>query len=143
MKKTRIIYWVTTALIVFIMGVSAVSYLLRVEHFVESTRALGYPLYLMSILGVAKLLGILTLLLPRFPKLKEWAYAGFVFNLIGAAWSHAAVGEYTHVPLALLWLAVLITSYLTYQRLQASNVPIHSRSRSAELIKPIEARQKA
>ncbi len=111
------IYRVTTLLIAFIMSVTGVSYLLGVAHFAESTRALGYPMYLMPFLGVAKLLGVAALLTPGFSRLKEWAYAGFVFNLLGAAWSHLAAGQYSHVPLALLWLGVLFLSYVTFRRL--------------------------
>jgi hypothetical protein len=114
------IYRATTLLIAFIMGVTGVCYLLGVAHFADSTRELGYPLYLMSLLGVAKLLGVAALLTPGFPRLKEWAYAGFVFNLLGAAWSHLAVGQYSHVPLAMLWLGVLLLSYVTFRRLGQS-----------------------
>ncbi len=123
MKRNRIIYRVTTLLIAFIMGVTAVGYLLGVAHFADSTRELGYPLYLMSLLGVAKLLGIAALLTPGFARLKEWAYAGFVFNLLGATWSHLAVGQYSHVPLALLWLGVLVLSYVTFRRLGPPPAP--------------------
>lgn len=119
MKNLRLVYWISTGLIVLLMGISAVSYLLRVPHFVESTRELGYPLYLLSMLGVAKLLGLAALLVPGWPRLKEWAYAGFVINLVGAAWSHAAVGQYDHATLALAWLAVLLTSYVAFRKRSA------------------------
>ena len=109
-KKRALVCWVSTGLIVLIMGISAVSYLLRVPHFVESTHELGYPTYFMSILGVAKLLGVLALLWPGWPRLKEWAYAGFTFNLVGATWSHLAVGQLDHAALAAAWLAVLLAS---------------------------------
>jgi uncharacterized membrane protein YphA (DoxX/SURF4 family) len=120
MTKLTLVYRISTGLIVLIMGISAVSYLLRVPHFVESTQSLGYPAYLMSLLGVAKLLGLAALLVPGWPRLKEWAYAGFTINLIGATWSHLAVGQYEHAPLAVVWLAVLLTSYVTLRRRMAN-----------------------
>jgi hypothetical protein len=115
-KKRALVYWASTGLIALIMGISAVSYLLRVPHFVESTHGLGYPTYFMSILGVAKLLGVLALLWPGWPGLKEWAYAGFTFNLVGATWSHLATGQLDHALLAAAWLTVLLVSYRTYRK---------------------------
>lgn len=83
--------------------------LLRADVQQESIAALGYPEYLMTILGVAKILGVVALLLPRLPLLKEWAYAGFTFDLLGASASHAfaehSIGEVL-IPLMILTLAV-------------------------------------
>jgi hypothetical protein len=118
MKKITLTYRISTGLVVVLMGLSGIAYLLRLEHFAASTRELGYPAYLMSMLGVAKLLGLTALLTPKFDRLKEWAYAGFSFNLLGAAWSHTAVGQYDHAALALLWLGVLATSYLSFRKLR-------------------------
>ncbi|HEX8529702.1 MAG TPA: DoxX family protein [Cytophagales bacterium] len=118
MKKITLIYRISTGLVAVLMGLSGMAYLLRLEHFAASTRELGYPVYLMSMLGVAKLLGIAALLAPKFDRVKEWAYAGFTFNLLGAAWSHAAIGQYDHALLALLWLGVLLTSYLSFRKLR-------------------------
>jgi uncharacterized membrane protein YphA (DoxX/SURF4 family) len=118
MKNITLTYRISTWLVVAIMGLSGIAYLLRLEHFAASTRELGYPAYLMTILAVAKLLGVTALLVPRFDRLKEWAYAGFTFNLLGAAWSHTAVGQYDHAALALLWLGVLATSYLSLRKLR-------------------------
>ena len=111
LKKSPLVYWTSTGLISLLMGISAVSYLLRVPHFVDATRELGYPLYFMAILGTAKVLGVAALLWPGWPRLKEWAYAGFTFNLVGATWSHLATGQLDHAALSAAWLAVLLTSY--------------------------------
>lgn len=67
--------------------------LLRADIQKESIEALGYPEYLMTILGVAKLLGVIALIIPGTPFLKEWAYSGFTFDLLGASASHAFVGD--------------------------------------------------
>lgn len=76
---------------------------------------LGYPMYFMTILGLWKVLGAIALLVPRFPRLKEWAYAGIFFNVTGTAASHAAVGDsdygiYAFHVLVNLFLAVLVVA---------------------------------
>ncbi len=76
-----------------VLGFSGIAHFGRLDDMVESMTALGYPTYFMSILGLAKLLGVAALLAPRLPLLKEWAYAGFAFNLIGAVGSHLFVGD--------------------------------------------------
>ena len=79
----------------------------------ESIVALGYPEYLMTILGTAKLLGVFALLIPRVPRLKEWAYAGFTFDLLGASASHAFVGgSPMEIILPLIILGIAAVSYL-------------------------------
>ena len=86
-------YWTTTALTALFFLTGGAAYLLRVEETVQGMLALGYPSYVVTILGIWKLLGGLAILAPRFPRLKEWAYAGFVFNLTGAVVSHLASGD--------------------------------------------------
>ena len=91
MRKTT--YWVTTALVGAVLAAGGVMDLLGPPEVVETLAALGYPAYLGPMLGVWKVLGTLALLAPGFPRLKEWAYAGATFDFIGAAVSHAAVGD--------------------------------------------------
>src|SRR5438105_4575066 len=67
--------------------------LAQLQGNIEGMQALGYPLYMMAILGTWKVLGSITLLAPRFPRLKEWAYAGMFFNMTGAAVSHLVVAD--------------------------------------------------
>lgn len=86
-------YWVATGLFCALLGVSGVAYLMRADAFVEGIARLGYPVYLLTILGVAKLLGVAALLAPRRALLKEWAYAGFAFDLLGATSSHLFSGD--------------------------------------------------
>jgi hypothetical protein len=113
MNKQVIGYWLATALFCLAMTAGGTMNLLRVEMQKEALTALGYPEYLMTILGVAKVLGVIALLLPKTPLLKEWAYAGFTFDLLGASASHAfncdAIVE-AIIPLVILGIA--ITSYL-------------------------------
>lgn len=109
MNKQLIGYWMMTAFFCLAMGAGGTMNLLRADVQQESIAALGYPEYLMTILGVAKILGVVALLLPRLPLLKEWAYAGFTFDLLGASASHAfaehSIGEVL-IPLMILTLAV-------------------------------------
>ena len=93
MKRQEVIYWVVTGLFCAAFTAGGASHLFRAAPMVESMTALGYPLYVMTILGVAKLSGVVALLVPRYPVLKEWAYAGFAFDLLGAVASHTFVGD--------------------------------------------------
>ena len=94
--RTRTItYWATTVLVAFFIGSGGAS---QVVQFLGNTHGvvpvLGYPMYFFAILGFWKVLGAIAILVPRFPRLKEWAYAGIFFDLTGAAASCAAVGGY-------------------------------------------------
>ena len=88
-----IAYWVTTVLVAFQLGSGGAGDILRIQPVAEGMAHLGYPAYFCVILGVWKVLGAVAVLAPRFPRLKEWAYAGTVFDLTGAAASHLAVGD--------------------------------------------------
>ena len=93
-------------------------YFTRDPKIVAGIDTLGYPLYLLDILGVAKIIGIIILLVPRFPRLKEWAYAGFAIDLIGAIWSHIAIGDTSSVPFISAFVALLAASYVTMRKLE-------------------------
>ena len=86
-------YWVTTAFLVFNILAGGLAELAQLKGNAEGMLVLGYPLYVMTILGTWKVLGSIALLAPRFPRLKEWAYAGIFFNMSGAAISHIVVGD--------------------------------------------------
>jgi uncharacterized membrane protein YphA (DoxX/SURF4 family) len=95
MKTISILYWAMTGLVAFFIGGGGTAQIWQYQanpHGVVPQ--LGYPMYFFAILGVWKVLGAITILLPRFPRLKEWAYAGIFFDLTGAAVSCAAVGGY-------------------------------------------------
>jgi uncharacterized membrane protein len=93
-KRNKIIYWVATILLAFGMLQSGIFAVLRTKDWVNLVTGLGYPVYFLTILGVWKILGVITILIPRFKILKEWAYAGFFFAMTGALVSHLAVGDY-------------------------------------------------
>jgi uncharacterized membrane protein YphA (DoxX/SURF4 family) len=92
-RSQAIAYWVTTGLLALECGVGGVLGALRLPPFLGVMEHLGYPAYFMTILGVWYMLAEVALLAPRFPRLKEWAYAGLVFTYTGAVASHLAVGD--------------------------------------------------
>lgn len=112
MKAKIVTYWIATLLLCAFMAFSAFSYLTHQPKMVEAFMSLGYPMYFMTILAVAKTLGILALLTPGLPRLKEWAYAGFTFTFLGAVWSHLAMGQNQAVLMPLVSLALLAISYV-------------------------------
>jgi DoxX-like family len=86
-------YWGSTSVVAYEMVAGSMWDLLRIEYVRVMLAHLGYPLYLLFILGVWKLPCAVVLLVPRFPRLKEWAYAGAFFNYTGAVASHVLVGD--------------------------------------------------
>jgi uncharacterized membrane protein YphA (DoxX/SURF4 family) len=93
MKGRLIGYWVTTAIVAFVLLVGGVMDLVRPADAVELIAHLGYPMYFMTIIGFWKVLGAFAVVIPGAPRLKEWAYAGIVFDFTGALVSHAAIGD--------------------------------------------------
>jgi uncharacterized membrane protein YphA (DoxX/SURF4 family) len=91
-RRNVIVYWVTTALVVFELTIGGAWDILRVPQVRGLIERLGYPPYFLVILGTWKLLGAVALVIPRFPRLKEWAYAGVFFDLTGAVVSLFASG---------------------------------------------------
>lgn len=92
-KRNKIIYWVATLWLALGMTATGIVQILQVKEEVDMMAHLGYPLYFLVILGVWKLLGVIAILIPKFPLLKEWAYAGFFFAMSGAIISHFAKGD--------------------------------------------------
>ena len=86
--------------------------ILSEPEWVDVFKQLGYPLYLLPFLGVAKLLGIIVLLVPGFPRLKEWAYAGMFFDLVGAVYSGLMAGGFD--PLMLMMILPFLFGGLSY-----------------------------
>ena len=91
-KRDKIIYWIATLWLALGMTSTGIVQLMRMEEEAAMITGLGYPVYFLTIMGVWKLLGVVAVLIPRFPLLKEWAYAGFFFNMSGAIVSHMFMG---------------------------------------------------
>jgi hypothetical protein len=109
-------YWISTALTVFFIVPGGLAYALAVPDVVDGVVQLGFPLYFIQLLGVWKVLGGLAILVPGFPRLKEWAYAGLFFELTGAALANATMGasmgaEWWHVPAPLGVAAIMAISW--------------------------------
>lgn len=92
-KRNKIIYWIATLWLALGMTSTGVVQLLKQKEEAVMMEHLGYPLYFLTILGIWKILGVIAILIPKFPLLKEWAYAGFFFSMSGAVFSHLAVGD--------------------------------------------------
>jgi hypothetical protein len=111
-KHHRIAYWVTTAILAFVMLSGGVANALHQHDAAAGMVHLGYPLYFMTILGIWKLLGGVTVLLPGLPRLKEWAYAGIIFDLTGATVSHVVMGDgVRHAVTPLVIAAIALASW--------------------------------
>jgi uncharacterized membrane protein YphA (DoxX/SURF4 family) len=99
-KRNKIIYWIATLWLASGMLASGILQLLKMKAEgsvsppgAEGIARMGYPLYFLTILGIWKILGVVALLVPKFPLVKEWAYAGFFFVMSGALFSHIALGD--------------------------------------------------
>lgn len=122
MKKIKIAYWTATILFVLAMLQSGIVQLTQSEGSKEVMALLGYPMYVSTILGAAKILGGIALVLGTFKTLKEWAYAGFAFDLIGASASGAFIGEILVVIVPLVYLAVMFLSYFLWKKMEQPEV---------------------
>lgn len=111
-KRNKIIYWISTLWLALGMLSSGIVQIIKLKEEVDMMTHLGYPLYFLTILGVWKILGVVAVLIPKFPLLKEWAYAGFFFTMSGAFFSHIALGDSINDTLpSLLLLALIIVSW--------------------------------
>jgi uncharacterized membrane protein YphA (DoxX/SURF4 family) len=106
-KAGKIIYWIATLWLALGMVSTGGVQLFKVEQEVASITKLGYPVYLLTMLGIWKILGVIAILIPRFPLLKEWAYAGFFFAMSGATFSRIAAGDPMSATFPSLLLLVL------------------------------------
>ena len=115
----KIAYIVTTVLFVLAIAPSSILDIVQPEIVVTTMEGIDLPLYVLTLIGFWKILGIIALALPRFRRVNEWAYAGFFFDLTGAAWVHFAGGD-TAVSIItpLVFLVLLAPSYLLRPRRQ-------------------------
>ena len=120
MRKNKIIYWISTIWLASGMLATGVQQLLRAKvegaispPGVDGIVHLGFPIYFLTIIGIWKILGVVALLIPKYPLLKEWAYAGFFFIMTGAIFSHVAVGDPLKelIPASLLLVLTVVSWY--------------------------------
>jgi uncharacterized membrane protein YphA (DoxX/SURF4 family) len=105
-------YWTATVVFCALMAYDAFAFLSGDPKMAAAMASLGYPPYFSTILGVAKALGVIALLVPGAPRTKEWAYAGFTFTLIGACFSHLATGQRGEIVMPAAALLILAISYV-------------------------------
>jgi uncharacterized membrane protein YphA (DoxX/SURF4 family) len=115
-KRNKIIYWIATIWLALGMVSTGIGQILKIkagQGGLDMIMHLGYPVYLLTILGIWKVLGSVAVLIPRFPLLKEWAYAGFFFVMTGAIFSHIAMGDSvtTLFPALLLLILTFLSWY--------------------------------
>ncbi len=111
-KRNKIIYWVTTAFLAFGMLAGGIQQMLQIGGYNDIVTQLGYPLYMLSILGTWKILGVIALLVPKRPLIKEWAYAGFFFAMSGATISHIVVDHsFTEALPSIILLVIILLSW--------------------------------
>src|SRR5258706_5754531 len=112
-KRNKIIYWIATIWLALGMVATGTGQLIKMkagQGGADMITHLGYPVYLLTLLGIWKVLGVIAVLIPKFPLLKEWAYAGFFFVMAGTVFSHIAIGDPVNAlfpPLLLLILALV------------------------------------
>lgn len=93
LRKNKIIYWIATVWLSLGMLSTGIVQIIKMEAEIEKMNSLGYPDYLLTIIGVWKILGVIVLLIPGFSLIKEWAYAGFFIAMSGAIISHLITGS--------------------------------------------------
>ena len=113
-KRNKIIYWIATIWLALGMVSTGAVQLFKMKEGqggVDMITHLGYPVYFLTVLGIWKILGAIAVIIPKFPLLKEWAYAGFFFAMSGAIFSHIAVGSVNEIFPSLLLLALTVISW--------------------------------
>lgn len=121
MKKLNILYWITTGIFSAMMLFSGIMYFVS-PNMAQTFEHLGFPDYFRIELGIAKIMGVILLLVPTAKRLKEWVYAGFTINMISAAIAHASIGDPLSAiltPIALF--GVLAVSYVSRYKLNQAN----------------------
>ncbi len=117
MKKTKIFYWVITGLFSAFMLFSAIPDALSTPDAIKFMNQLGYPNYIIPFLGIAKVLGVIAILIPGFKRITEWAYAGLFFDLAGATYSVvASFGLQASILFMILPIIFLFLSYYLWRK---------------------------
>jgi hypothetical protein len=120
MKKTKTLYWVFSVLFALAMIFTAIEDVLLTQRAIDFMKGhLGYPNYFTFFIGMAKILGSVAILIPGLGRLKEWAYAGLAFDLMGALYSAVAVdGFQPQMSIMLIWVVLFVLSYTWYRKME-------------------------
>lgn len=125
-NRNNIIYWVATVWLALGMASTGIVQLLKMKEEVDMFTHLGYPLYFLTLLGLWKLAGVVAILIPKFPLLKEWTYAGFFFAMSGAVVSHIAMEDSAKELFGPLLLLILTAVSWYFRLADRKIIPIHS-----------------
>jgi hypothetical protein len=116
-KKINIFYWICTGILIPALGIGSAFGVVSDPGSVQIVTSLGYPAYLVPFLSLARLLGLAVIVIPKLRRLKEWAYAGLAFDIIGAMYSQMAIGNpVKYLVFLFMALLFLFGSYLLYHR---------------------------
>jgi hypothetical protein len=122
-KKIKIAYWIATIFFAVLMLLDGYGGVTQQEAGQEVMKHLGYPLYVLIIFGIAKILGAVAILQTRYQTIKEWAYAGFAFNFIGAFASRALAGDGAAIAIfPLIGLAILFIPYFLWKKYETIKI---------------------
>ena len=121
--KTNTLYWIFTGLFAALMLFSAIPNIISNQQSIDLiAKTLGYPLYFIPFIGVAKTLGTVAILVPGYPRIKEWAYSGLMFDLIAATYSTIAIGTpFSQWVFMLLFMLPGVLSYFFYHKKLSAN----------------------
>lgn len=125
LRWNKIIYW-TLTLLMFVpgtVGAFAEAFTNGPASIVKIMIALGFPLYLMKILGVAKIFGGIAILTGKLPRMKEWAYAGFAFDFLGATAAHIVTGDRMYALFPFSFFLILVIAYTLWHKTAATPLP--------------------
>jgi hypothetical protein len=115
--KTKTAYWISTGLLSAFMLMTSIPDVIMHPDAIAMIKHLGYPIYFIPFIGALKISGVVAILTPGFNRLKEWAYAGLVFDLVGAFYSHLSVGDAVSVFIfPLIGLALVSMSYFFFRK---------------------------
>ncbi|WP_138992204.1 DoxX family protein [Larkinella sp. C7] len=118
-KRNKLIYWIATIWLALGMLSTGIVQLIKMKEEVDMMTRLGYPIYFLTLIGSWKIAGVIAILIPKFPLLKEWTYAGFFFAMSGAVFSHLVVRDDAKDlfgPLLLLILTLVSWSFRPVDR---------------------------
>jgi hypothetical protein len=115
-KTLKISYWTATAIFALFLLMDGAAGVIHEPTGVGVMQHLGYPVYLLSIVGVAKLLAAIAILQTKFKTIKEWAFAGFAISCVGAFWSRAAVGDGVDLIYPIVFFAIMLVPYVLWKK---------------------------
>jgi DoxX-like family len=122
-KNLSLLYWSFTLIFAFFMLTDGIAGVLRVQAGVDAIVGLGYPIYLLTIVGTAKILGSIAIFQNKYKTIKEWAYAGFVFNSLGALGSRYFAGDTGFLLFfPIILLAYVLTSYYIWRKFESRKI---------------------